>query len=127
VALHACGHLSDVALGHAVQNNAGAFVICPCCFLSNPQLRLPTTEEEVHQFLNITSEEWSALKLLAEVQGDFTLSNRAIHTICAVRARAVEREMLLSHNNNSNCSIQIKRFPVRYTTRNICIVGEIIK
>ena len=34
VALHACGALTDVALGHAVTNAAG-FVITPCCFRSN--------------------------------------------------------------------------------------------
>ena len=39
VALHACGALSDVALGHAAREGAG-FVICPCCFRSNPQLRV---------------------------------------------------------------------------------------
>lgn len=39
VALHACGGLSDVALGHAVCQGAG-FVITPCCFRSNPHLRV---------------------------------------------------------------------------------------
>ncbi|KAL3767243.1 hypothetical protein ACHAW5_005254 [Stephanodiscus triporus] len=43
VALHACGALSDVALGHAVRQGAG-FVVCPCCFLSNSHLRVPVTD-----------------------------------------------------------------------------------
>lgn len=117
VALHACGHLSDVALAHAIQHCAG-FVICPCCFLSNPGLRIPGTGETVEDFLRIPSAEWLALKSLAEVQGDFSLSSQAIHEICAVRAEAVSQKM-------RNCEIEIKSFPVQYSTRNLCLVGRI--
>lgn len=59
VALHACGHLSDVALGHAVQNEAD-FCIVPCCFSSNPHLRVFDTP--VEEFLGVKPAEWSALK-----------------------------------------------------------------
>jgi SAM-dependent methyltransferase len=117
VALHACGHLSDVSLAHAIQHQAG-FVICPCCFLSNPGLRIPGTGETVEEFLRIPSAEWSALKCLAEVQGDFSLSSQAIHEICAVRAEAVSQKV-------RNCEIEIKSFPVQYSTRNLCLVGRI--
>ena len=117
VALHACGHLSDVALAHAIQHEAG-FVICPCCFLSNPTLSIPGTGEKVEDFLDIPSSEWWALKYLAEVQGDATLSSEAIHTICAVRADAVSRK-------SPNCLIDIKSFPIQYSTRNICLVGRV--
>lgn len=115
VALHACGHLSDVALAHAVQHKAG-FVICPCCFLSNPGLRIPGTGEAVQDFLSIPFAEWSALKQVAEVQGDSSLASLAIHTVCAVRAETVSRK-------SPNCSIQIKSFPIQYSTRNICLIG----
>lgn len=118
VALHACGHLSDVALAHAVQHEAG-FVICPCCFLSNPTLNIPGTGEKVEDFLDIPSSEWWALKYLAEVQGDAKLSSEAIHTICAVRADAVSRK-------SSNCLVDIKSFPIQYSTRNICLVGRVV-
>jgi SAM-dependent methyltransferase len=117
VALHACGHLSDVALAHAIQHRAG-FVICPCCFRSNPGLRIPGTGETVEDFLRIPSAEWSALKCLAEVQGDLSLSSQAIHEICAVRAEAVSHQL-------RNCEIEIKSFPVQYSTRNLCLVGRI--
>lgn len=119
VALHACGHLSDVALAHAVQHEAG-FVICPCCFLSNPSLSIPGTGETVEDFLGIPSSEWWALKYLAEVQGDSQLSSEAIHTICAVRADAVS-------SKSPNCSIDIKSFPIQYSTRNICLVGRVVE
>lgn len=118
VALHACGHLSDVALAHAIQHEAG-FVICPCCFLSNPTLSIPGTGEKVEDFLDIPSSEWWALKYLAEVQGDAALSSEAIHTICAVRADAVSRK-------SPNCLIDIKSFPIQYSTRNICLVGRVV-
>jgi len=112
VALHACGHLSDVALGHAVHHKAG-FVICPCCFSSNPELRV--RGELVEDFLSISSTQWTALKYLAEVQGDTSLASRAIHTVCAVRAEAVSRKY--------DCTVQIKSFPIQYSTRNAVLVG----
>ena len=45
VALHACGVLSDVALGHASCFLA-SFVICPCCFCSNPNLLVSVPSNE---------------------------------------------------------------------------------
>jgi 2-polyprenyl-3-methyl-5-hydroxy-6-metoxy-1,4-benzoquinol methylase len=115
VALHACGHLSDIALGHAVHHRA-AFVICPCCFASNPHLRIPVSGEAVEDFLGISSCEWKALKSIAEVQGDSKLSSRAMHTICAIRAEALGQK--------TGLSIKVKSFPIQYSTRNICLVGR---
>ena len=37
VALHACGGLSDAALGWAVSRGC-CFLVCPCCYLKTPQL-----------------------------------------------------------------------------------------
>ena len=117
VALHACGHLSDVALGHAVRHHAG-LVICPCCFLSNPHLRMPGTGEVVEDFLSISASDWTALKTIAEVQGDAELSGRAMRTICALRAQATESRM------GDSCAIEVKSFPIQYSTRNICLVSR---
>jgi hypothetical protein len=133
VALHACGHLSDVALAHAVQYKAHGFVICPCCFSSNPFLRVPasardskqTQQKTVEEFLDITPPAWTALKSVAEVQGDATLASRGIHTICAVRAEAVLKQLEVSddEDNERVMQIEIKSFPIQYSTRNICLVG----
>jgi protein-L-isoaspartate O-methyltransferase len=130
VALHACGHLSDVALAHAVQNKAHGFVICPCCFSSNLFLRVPasardskqTRQMSVEEFLDIAPLAWTALKSVAEVQGDATLASQGIHTICAVRAEAVAKQ-LESSDNVKEMQIEIKSFPIQYSTRNICLVG----
>lgn len=133
VALHACGHLSDVALAHALHRNAG-FVIVPCCFNSNPQLKVParhrqqddgagydtTLNEEqvlVSEWLGLPPEDWSALKLLAEVQGDITLANEAIGILCAVRAQ-------VACNDVSQERVCIKRFPIEFSTRNTVLVGR---
>jgi 2-polyprenyl-3-methyl-5-hydroxy-6-metoxy-1,4-benzoquinol methylase len=116
VALHACGHLSDVALAHAVQQKAG-IVICPCCFLSNPNLRIPGSQETVEHFLQIPKADWWAMKYLAEIQGDFFLSNQAIHTLCAVRADAISQL-------HTECTVTLKSFPIQYSTRNLCLVGK---
>eukprot|EP00533_Pseudo-nitzschia_delicatissima_P013182 CAMPEP_0197265980 /NCGR_PEP_ID=MMETSP1432-20130617/2730_1 /TAXON_ID=44447 /ORGANISM="Pseudo-nitzschia delicatissima, Strain UNC1205" /LENGTH=220 /DNA_ID=CAMNT_0042730797 /DNA_START=51 /DNA_END=709 /DNA_ORIENTATION=- len=113
VALHACGHLSDVALNHAVHRQAG-FVIVPCCFNSNPHLMIPTSNSDgeskltqVPDWLGLPVGDWSALKLLAEVQDDIPLASQAIGTLCAVRAQAAK--------NKTGRSIEIKSFPIQYS------------
>ena len=126
VALHACGALTDVSLGHAVANNA-SFVICPCCFRSNSHLRVPfLSEGSAHEssfrspesFLSVEKQDYSDLRLLAEVQGDTSLSSSAIHSICALRASAVE------HWSDVKYNVSINTFPVALSTRNYCLIGR---
>jgi SAM-dependent methyltransferase len=147
VALHACGALSDVALGHAVREGAG-YVITPCCFRSNPQLRVPlpaspTTSDEdlenrklepskhgielvtVDEWLNVDSTSYESLKQLAELQGDITMSSRAMHSICGLRASAVQRRWQNSRwRPDVQLSTKIKSFPIGFSTRNLCLVGK---
>eukprot|EP00797_Seminavis_robusta_P006611 Sro1443_g273170.2 (675) ;mRNA; r:14864-16888 len=128
VALHACGALTDVALGHAI-NHEASFVICPCCFCSNPSLRVPhqnrrnATQESkkllpVDEWLNIDSRRFDLLKGLAELQSDITLSNQAVHTICGMRLAAAER------NTAVPMKLSLRAFPVAFSTRNFCLIGE---
>jgi len=115
VALHACGALTDIALSHAVANQA-AFVICPCCFRSNPQLRIHRTVA-VQDWIGVSPDDYAALKTLAEVQGDQSLASRAMHAICALRSSAVER------HSKQRVRAVIKTFPIAFSTRNFAIVG----
>jgi hypothetical protein len=123
VALHACGVLSDVAMAQAVSNNA-AFVICPCCFRSNRNLRVPVLSSihnepiPVEEWLGVEEEKFSALQMLAEVQGNIPLSSKAMHSICALRAAAFER------HTNAPVRVSIRTFPLAYSTRNYCLVGK---
>jgi SAM-dependent methyltransferase len=125
VALHACGHLSDVALGHAVHRRAG-FVIVPCCFNSNPHLTMPyhggdgdgDDDISVPTWLGIPPDDWSALKLLAEVQGDIELANEATAIVCALRAKAAAKQL------GNAVNVEIRRFPLQYSTRNTVLVGK---
>ena len=143
VALHACGHLTDVALSYATSNTSeltattrAGFVIVPCCFNSNRHLRVPPNKEIVHEWLNLPSEDdWSSLKLLAEVQNDITLANEAIGIICGIRANAVMEKRRRRYEEVTNTNIEgssspppvpdiyIKRFPIQYSTRNTVLVG----
>eukprot|EP00536_Pseudo-nitzschia_multiseries_P005665 jgi/Psemu1/285945/fgenesh1_pg.109_\ len=138
VALHACGHLSDVALNHAIHRRAG-FVIVPCCFNSNPHLMIPeskiNTLTSVPEWLGIPPGDWSALKLLAEVQGNIPLASEAIGIICAIRAQAAHQKMTIEKNrdeaigydsvtDDSEGKIAIKSFPIQYSTRNTVLVGK---
>ena len=116
VALHACGTLTDIALSHAVSNEA-AFVICPCCFQSNPQLKIGGTVPVV-DWLKVPPEEYATLQQLAEIQGDQKLASRATHAICAVRAESVER------HNGGKSRVSIKTFPLSFSTRNFALVGS---
>jgi Methyltransferase domain len=125
VALHACGALTDVALGHAI-SNAACFVICPCCFRSNPtlQVTLPSAGPSgidrirVEEWLGVDPIDYDVLKLLAEVQGDIALANQAIHTICALRASA------LAIRSERQVNVAIRTFPMAFSSRNFCLVGS---
>jgi hypothetical protein len=110
-----------VALAHAVRRGAG-FVICPCCFNSNPHLLVPATvRQSVPEWLGLPPEDWAALKLLAEVQGDIPLASKAIGTICALRARAAKEKLTQELNIEPN--IEIRSFPIQYSTRNTVLVS----
>ena len=133
VALHACGALSDVALGHAAANNAG-FVITPCCFRSNSFLNvsLPSHggKKELlmrpSEFLGMEEESMVALTSAAELQGDIKNAGEAIHTLCALRAQAVKtywQECCTDEVQPCYYDVQIKTFPIGFSTRNYCIVG----
>jgi SAM-dependent methyltransferase len=120
VALHACGHLSDVALDHAIQRRAG-FVIVPCCFNSNSQLKVKN--EAVHDWLGLPPGDWSGLKLLAEIQGDISLASDAIGILCAVRAENVRKKLLSADPDTEVPNVEIRSFPIQYSTRNTVLVG----
>ena len=124
VALHACGTLTDVALGHAVMNNA-SFVVCPCCFCSHPHLQVPVRGDtttsaslDVYSWLNVKPNDYDPMKRLAELQGELVIANAATHSICALRARAVECE------SSKDIKVSIKTFPIAFSTRNFCMVGQ---
>jgi hypothetical protein len=127
VALHACGARSDVAMGHAVANGA-ALVDCPSCFRSNTHLRVRLPDQRqlvtVSEWLQTDHQDVEALQQLAEVQGDIQMAGQAIHSLCALRAAAAQHHYDSSTRPNDNdLTVQIKTFPISFSTRNFCIVG----
>jgi hypothetical protein len=136
VALHACGALSDVALGHAARHGAG-FVVCPCCFLSNPHLRVPVAPMRddggnhhsdlvaVEEWLDVDPARYGSLRQLAEVQGDIQVASEAMHAICGLRSMAVRR-LWRDDGESTGVGLQvsIKKFPIGFSTRNFCMVGK---
>ena len=136
VALHACGALSDVALGHATSHDA-AFVITPCCYRSNSHLRVSIRDNDTGgivearpaSWLGLKSLELEALNLIAERQGDIGISSKAAHTICALRANAVLGHHSLASmetiSDRGQLELSIKTFPIGFSTRNLCLVGKV--
>jgi SAM-dependent methyltransferase len=135
VALHACGTLTDVALAHALRHQA-SFAICPCCYRSNGHLALPPMiiqEEDgsnkhtndrdsgpfigVEEFWNVDRTIRDRLQSMAELQFRPTMAGPAAHTIAALRAAATQRL-------NGRYQVQIKSFPVAFSTRNLCLIGS---
>jgi hypothetical protein len=134
VALHACGALADVALGHAATQGAG-FVVCPCCYLSNPHLRVSVPTDRIDHAKSVTVEEWlmvdpiqyEQLKRTAEVQGNIQLASEAMHTVCGLRSIAVDRQWHGSRRwpaAKLGLIIEIMKFPIAFSTRNFCLVGS---
>jgi SAM-dependent methyltransferase len=131
VALHACGHLTDIALAHAIRRRAG-FVIAPCCFNSNSHLTIPSFENEhesqVHDWLDIPEIDLSLLKTLAEVQGDIETAGLAMKVLNGLRAHAASRKLENarsgSKNGNPAVRVEILSFPIEYSTRNTVLVGK---
>jgi hypothetical protein len=131
VALHACGALSDVALGHAACQGAG-FVVCPCCFLSNSHLKVsvPSGSKDssdlvtVEEWLKVDPTQYGHLKQLAEVQGDINIASEAMHTLCGLRSMAVVRLWQGSRTPEAELDVTLKKFPIGFSTRNFCLVGK---
>jgi hypothetical protein len=118
------------ALGHAVSQGAG-FVICPCCFRSNPHLRVPYLNDDkavqlvtAEEFLGVDTDLYSSLGQLAELQGDIKLASKAMHTINALRAAAVDRLWRSKRGSQEKIKTSIKTFPIGFSTRNFCLVGK---
>mmetsp|Transcript_6403 Transcript_6403/g.13042 ORF Transcript_6403/g.13042 Transcript_6403/m.13042 type:complete len:915 (+) Transcript_6403:246-2990(+) len=136
VALHACGVLTDVALGHATCMNA-SFVICPCCFCSYPYLFVSALKQneksdksermQAPEWLDIHSSDLNQLRKLCEIQGDRSLALEAIHSLCALRLNAVSKRHISSLSSTPlvNLNLSLKMFPEKFSSRNICMVGEL--
>jgi hypothetical protein len=68
-------------------------------------------------------EDWATLKLLAEVQGDIPLASEAIAMVCALRAEAVMKHLMMRNNNEPVPNISIRSFPIQYSTRDTVLMG----
>lgn len=100
------------------------------CFKSNPNLLVPASSVEspralvtVEHWLDVRSATYEQLKQTAELQGDIKLSSKAMHTICVLRAKAVERLWKNKKFPSRSISPTIKSFPIGLSTRNLCLVG----
>lgn len=128
VALHACGHLTDVALAHAVQRRAG-FVIAPCCFNSNRQLTLPTRSGDkllVHEWHGVPEHDWAMLKTVAEIQGDIATASKGMNILCGLRAQTVAQKLdERGRAEQQGCVVDILAFPIEFSTRNLVMVGQV--
>jgi len=111
VALHACGGLSDAALGFAACRQI-AFLVCPCCHLKHAAL------EPADGWASLCPEEVaSILRQLAE-RDRCSVARRALEAIAALRLRALERSV------GTSMRLKLATFPEEYSMRNIILIGE---
>jgi SAM-dependent methyltransferase len=134
VALHACGHLTDIALAHAIHRRAG-FVIAPCCFNSNRYLTIPAQPSSssssgrpssVHEWHNVPETDWRMLQSVAEIQGDIETASTGMKIICGIRAATVEQKWNnsgMTAKQQEGRNVEILAFPIEYSTRNLVLVG----
>jgi hypothetical protein len=131
IALHACGHLTDVALYHAFTRQA-SFVIVPCCFNSNSHLTIPESTSTgtgtlVHSWLGIPEDDWTQLKSMAEIQGDVAMSSLGMRLLNAIRSRSMQYkidERRSGDTERAASNIKIISFPIEYSTRNMALIGR---
>ena len=115
-------------------SQGAGFVICPCCFRSNPHLRVSIPKEDngnldvelvtAEEFLDVDPDQYTSLKQLAELQGDIKLASKAMHTVNALRASAVDRLWQSKKRSQERISTSVKTFPIGFSTRNFCLVGK---
>ena len=77
-------------------------------------------------------EEWEleALKQVAELQGDLGTAELGMHSVCAVRSAAARRDFGRGVCGEGSgvvldLEVGVKAFPMRFLTRNLCIVGKV--
>lgn len=78
----------------------------------------------MEEWLQVEPEAFEPLKQTAELQGDVNLAALGMHSICALRAAAVDRTWKSKTIIETNLSTTIKSFPLGLSTRNLCIVGR---
>ena len=115
-------------------SQGAGFVICPCCFRSNPHLRVSIPKEDngnldvelvtAEEFLDVDPYQYTSLKQLAELQGDIKLASKAMHTVNALRASAVDRLWQSKKGSQERISTSVKTFPIGFSTSNFCLVGK---
>ena len=64
--------------------------------------------------------ELDKIKYAAEIQGDVETAGKGIHSLCALRAKA----LLNHHSLVDEMDIKLKQFPISLSTRNYCIIGS---
>lgn len=116
-----------------------SFVICPCCFCSHPNLLVSALKRnekndelermQAPEWLGIDPSDLNQLRKLCEVQGDRSLALEAIHSLCALRLNAVSNRHFSSLLPTPlvNLTLSLKIFPEKFSTRNICVVGELYR
>lgn len=101
------------------------------CFKSNPHLPVSAPSDggsvqlmDVEEWLQVEPESYEPLKQTAELQGDINIASLGMHSICSLRAAAVERLWKSKSLSEKRIYTAIKSFPVGLSTRNLCIVGK---
>jgi SAM-dependent methyltransferase len=121
IGLHACGGLGEYAVALAVES-AASFIICTCCFNSNPHLALLTRRGSSQLSLDVVR----TLCRLAEKPTDPPgVSRAAMQAVNAVRLSVIE-DLFAKKHPDKRLELHQAMFPSKYSRANCVIIGEVI-
>eukprot|EP00727_Mastigamoeba_balamuthi_P002171 m51a1_g11951 putative ubiquinone menaquinone biosynthesis methyltransferase (486) ;mRNA; r:753227-754684 len=120
VALHACGGLSELAVSIAAGLGA-SFLICTCCFSSNPSLACLTGDPETGK---PRTPEVAVLRKLAEKQSQRAEAARAAAALNSIRLCAA-RQMYGQKQPGRRLETQQLAFDQKYSKANRVLYGLI--
>lgn len=121
IGLHACGGLGEYAVALAIERGA-SFLVCTCCFNSNPHLALLTRRDLAPLPLE-------TVKLLCHTAEKVTdppsISRRAMQAINSVRLSTIETLFAKKHPGR-RILLQQRMFPVRFSPKNCVLFGLVL-
>ncbi|KAJ1562105.1 hypothetical protein HK096_002005, partial [Nowakowskiella sp. JEL0078] len=145
VGLHACGGLTDCLLDLAINTNA-SFVVCTCCFKSQPDLYAFAhnswktelgqgkvtelfTGRNLNDMNSVESQNvvngFEELQASALANGHFELSRRAATVLNSARIFTIQKLWEKKYGTSIPLRVHLASFPSKYSACNQVLIGQL--